>query len=284
MCGVPICQKTGKGRAKLYCDECLKKRDRVGESERTCRTCGKTWMRQGPGRVAKYCSRRCRHVAEQPKRSQEVVCVRCQKPWISKSGHGKLCPDCHHWRPSSGQHVRCLQCGKCFYRRPSCTQQHCSRRCLHDSLRTWHACKHCGNVFSRRKYRTNDSRQYCCIQCYWDAYGMDGSVAAKLKGRWAGNTRRRCRKAGVPYDPSVTLAKVAERDAYQCQICGRQCNRSWIVNKSSRKPHSRNRTIDHIVPIVAGVHGHEWHNVQCACLACNLKKGKRRTHGQLRLL
>jgi hypothetical protein len=284
MCGTSLCQKAGKGRAKLYCSGCRRARYQVGESQMQCRTCGKTWMRRGPGRVAKYCSPRCRHLAEQPKRRKKVACVRCGKTWTSLSGQGKLCPDCHHWRPSSGSHVECKQCGKRFYRSPSCTQQHCSRLCLHASLRTWHTCLHCGKEFSRRKYRSNDKRQYCRMQCYWDAHGMDGSVAARLKGRWAGNTRKRCRKAGVPYDPSITITKVAERDAYQCQICMRQCNRSWLVRKSTRKPHPLNRTIDHIVPIVAGVHGHEWHNVQCACVSCNLKKGHKRHMAQLRLL
>lgn len=284
MCSAPIAQVLGKGRARLYCGKCLLKRHRVGRSEMTCRVCGKTWMREGPGRIAKYCSPRCARAFLYPKRAKEIDCIRCNSTFVSKTGKGRLCPQCHHWRPSHGERVDCLHCGHGFYRRPSCSQMYCSRKCLHAALRTWHRCKHCAKVFSRRKYRASDKREYCCMQCYWDAHGMDGSASRRLAGRHTGNTRKRCRKMGVPYDPSVTIARVAERDAHQCQICGRQCNPTWLVSKATRRPHPRNRTIDHIVPIAAGRHGHEWHNVQCACLACNVKKGSRWSFGQLRLL
>jgi hypothetical protein len=149
---------------------------------------------------------------------------------------------------------------------------------MHDSKRSWHVCKHCRVSFSRRKYRAGDKREYCCIQCYWDAHGMDGSKAAKARmyGNCLGNTRRRCRSFGVPYDPKVTIERVAERDGYRCQLCGSQCNHKWLVAKHSRRPHPRNRTVDHIVPLAAGVFGHEWHNVQCACYSCNVKKSNRR--------
>ena len=284
-CDAPICQMAGKGRAKLYCNECGKKRHQVGKSQMQCRTCGKIWMRCGPGRTAKYCSPQCRHLAKQPKRRKEMACVRCCKTWASKSGYGKLCPGCRHWRPSSGSHVECKHCGKCFYRSPSCTQQHCSRLCLHAALRVWHACLHCGKQFSRRKYRSNDTRQYCRIQCYWDANGMDGSKAAKARsyGLCVGGVRKRCRRFGVPCDPNVTVEKVAKRDEYVCQLCGKQCNKAWLVAKEKRTPHPRNRTVDHIIPLSEGLYGHEWHNVQCACYSCNVKKSDNRTTDQLRL-
>lgn len=285
VCSAPVSQTLGKGLARLYCRECIRKRYRAGASCMTCQGCGKVWMRDGPGRPAKWCSQQCRHAAEYVKRRKVTACRRCGEAFVSTTGRGRLCPQCHHWKPRCGTTTACVRCNKPFYCAPANrTQQFCSRQCLHETKKKWHACGNCGNLFSRRKYRANDRRQYCCVQCYWDAHGMDGTVAARLNGRWAGKTRKRCRKAGVPYDPTVTIQKVAERDAYQCQICGKQCNTSWLVHKASRKPHSRNRTIDHIVPIVAGVCGHEWHNVQCACLSCNVKKGSKWRFGQLRLL
>lgn len=283
-CNAAISQTLGKGRARRYCGKCLLKRHRVGQRQMACCVCAKTWTRKGPGRAPKYCSSRCRHVADKPKRRKEVTCERCHAPFVSKSGSARLCNQCCHWRPCHGNVVECQQCRREFYRTPCSVQAYCSLQCQYAAKKVWHTCLHCGQQFSRRKYRANDKRQYCRMQCYWDAHGMDGSVAAKLKGRWAGNTRKRCRKAGVPYDPTVTIDKVAERDAYQCQLCGNQCNMSWMVDRRSRKPHPRNRTIDHIVPIVAGVHGHEWHNVQCACVSCNLRKGRKWRVSQLRLL
>ena len=285
-CNAPVSQTIGKGRARLYCSECLRKRYLVGKRQMTCSVCGKTWTREGPGRASKYCSSSCRHTADKPRRRKEATCERCNVCFVSHAhgGSARLCHKCCHWRPCRGDTVQCQHCSQDFYRRPSSVQAYCSLKCQHEAKKVWHTCLHCGKKFSRRKYRANDKRQYCRMQCYWDAHGMDGSVAAKLKGRWAGNTRQRCRKAGVPYDPTVTIDRVASRDAYQCQLCGNQCNRSWMVHKRSGKPHPRNRTIDHIVPIVAGVHGHEWHNVQCACVSCNLKKGRKWCVAQLRLL
>jgi hypothetical protein len=288
-CGVPVKQAHGKGRARLYCDSCRSARAKAACISQgklaTCVECGRRWTSKvTSGRHPLHCSAECRRSAIARRRAKTVKCSRCNSTFVSKTGKGRFCPQCRRWRPSQGEQVECLQCGRSFYRQPSCSQMYCSRKCLHDALRTWHTCKHCAKVFSRRKYRASDKREYCCMQCYWDAHGMDGSVSRALAGRHTGNTRKRCRKAGVPYDSSITINKVSERDAYQCQLCGKQCNPAWLVNKRTRTPHPRNRTIDHIVPIAAGVHGHEWHNVQCACLACNMKKGASRIASQLRLL
>lgn len=295
-CGAVLPPYAGIGRLRKYCVPCgrrashrrFRQRQKSRLPSRLCVICGKAIHKQGPGRKGVCCSPQCRSLRrsrdQSLRRATNTTCIRCGESFQAKTQKARLCTQCQYWRPSRGQQVECMQCGRGFYRRPSCSQAYCSRKCLHDALKTWHRCRHCDKVFSRRKYRASDKREYCCIQCYWDANGMDGSVARRLAGRHTGNTRKRCRKMGVPYDPSVTIARVAERDANQCQICRRQCNPTWLVSKTTRRPHPRNRTIDHIVPIAAGRHGHEWHNVQCACLACNVKKGSRWSFGQLRLL
>ena len=277
-CGCAIEQKQGKGRAKRYCDACMLRRYQAGPSTMNCSVCGAAWVRQGAGRPAKQCSPQCKLVSRNRRQQKRVACEKCHTPFITKTGKGRLCRACRWVKPSNGTAAACLQCGTSFYRTSSSTQRYCSWRCMHDSKRSWHVCKHCRVSFSRRKYRAGDKREYCCIQCYWDAHGMDGSKAAKARmyGNCLGNTRRRCRSFGVPYDPKVTIERVAERDGYRCQLCGSQCNHKWLVAKHSRRPHPRNRTVDHIVPLAAGVFGHEWHNVQCACYSCNVKKSNRR--------
>lgn len=288
LCSSEIEQKAGKGRAKLYCDDCRRLVDRAPPASPTrhsCLECKREWVHPATaGRKPKYCSAVCRQRWRDRERAATMQCTRCNADFVSATGRARFCRSCDRWRPLTGQNVPCVMCGTAFYRSASSTKKHCSRACCAASIKKTFECKHCKKVFSRRKYRKGDSRQYCSIQCYWDAYGMTGRTTARLNGNWTGNARRRCRKAGVPYDPSVTVSRVAERDAYQCQICKRQCNRKWLVGKQSRKPHMLNRTIDHIIPIVAGIYGHEWRNVQCACLECNMKKGARRLHGQLRLL
>lgn len=287
-CGVPVEQKPGRGRAKLYCDACRSRMYREAPAApalHECVECGRRWVKQASaGRKPKFCSMQCRHKWRHRQRSASVQCMRCHITFVSSTGRARYCRACDRWRPSAGQSVPCDVCDALFYRRPSSTRKHCNVECRRASVRKSFTCKTCDRAFSRRKYRKSDTRQYCCIQCYWDAHGMTGRTTARLNGNWVGNARRRCRKAGVPYDPSVTVAKVAERDGYECQICRRECNRTWLVGRHSRKPHPLNRTVDHIVPLAAGVHGHEWHNVQCACLSCNMKKGAKRRQAQLRLL
>lgn len=129
MCGTSLCQKAGKGRAKLYCSGCLKKRYTVGPRQITCCICGKTWEQDGRGAHAKYCSSKCRYLAEKPKRAKGKVCQRCSQHFISKTGRGRLCPDCHHWKPSRGQQVSCEQCGVKCYATPSRGRRFCSVAC-----------------------------------------------------------------------------------------------------------------------------------------------------------
>lgn len=279
MCGCGIEQKLGKGRAKLYCGPCRKRRECVGPKIATCVSCGKSWPKNCRGRTPRWCSPHCRYKNQ----ARSVRCERCDAEFVSATGNARLCPSCHHYRPCAGDHISCKTCGESFYRPASSGQEYCSRKCLWHSKRTWRECKHCKRLFSRRKYRTDDRREYCCIQCYWDDHGMTGACAAKQKGHWHGNARRRCRRFAVAFDRTVTLKRVAERDNNVCQICNATCNEGWVVNKRTRRPHPRNRSIDHIVPLSAGVYGHEWSNVQLACIECNMKKSDKRMSCQRRL-
>lgn len=285
MCGHGIEQKPGKGRARLYCCQCLRRREHVGPKIATCDYCGKSWQKSGRGRMPRWCSTSCRHKGENltRDRSASLHCQACRAVFFSKSGKARFCSVCKFAGRRRGRVVQCKICGKEAYCTPKGRREYCSRECLWNLKRTFNECKHCRKVFHRRKYRADDRREYCCIQCYWDANGMTGAIAAKLKGSWSGNARRRCRKFGVAFDCTVTLKRVAERDNNVCQVCNARCNDAWIVNKRTRRPHPRNRSIDHIVPLSAGMYGHEWSNVQLACIECNMRKSNKRTSCQRRL-
>ena len=289
-CGSAIGQPKAKGRPRLYCDSCravrAKEASVVPPRQHTCVECGKTWSSKWNPR---YCSDKCQRKGESKRRralcATEKNCERCGVSFVSLSGRARMCPKCHHFRPLNGETVSCKTCGEMFYRTPSSRRGYCSRKCAHAAKRTIHTCNHCGKQFFRRKYRNSDTRKYCRIQCYWDANGMDGSKAAKARsyGLCLGNVRKRCRRFGVAYDPTVTIEKVAERDRYVCQLCGKKCNTSWLVAKGKRTPHPRNRTVDHIIPLSESLYGHEWRNVQCACYSCNVRKSSNRRTDQLRL-
>jgi len=67
----------------------------------------------------------------------------------------------------------------------------------------------------------------------------------------------------VPYTLNVPLSRrtIILRDKCTCQYCGRQLAREEA-------------TIDHVVPKSRGGET-AWHNVVCACRACNMRKGSR---------
>lgn len=94
----------------------------------------------------------------------------------------------------------------------------------------------------------------------------------KRHKKLCGDFRRRCRKFNVRYDPKVTRPAVFKRDGYRCHICKKKTLAKYVV--SGGRAHPRSPTVDHHpYPLSAGIKGHEWDNVRCACLRCNVRKG-----------
>lgn len=111
-------------------------------------------------------------------------------------------------------------------------------------------CAVCGEMFYSQY-----PKKYCTDKC-----------KRKSKGS---NIRKRCKKYGVYYDPSVTSIKVFARDQYKCKICGLMCNtddNSWNGYFGAYSP-----TVDHIIALKNGG-THTWDNVQCAHAICNSNK------------
>jgi 5-methylcytosine-specific restriction endonuclease McrA len=100
--------------------------------------------------------------------------------------------------------------------------------------------------------------------------------AAKKRER----KRREAVKRGIQHD-SYTLAEIAARDRYYCQLCTPR--RRVAMNKIV--PHPKAPTIDHVVPLAQG--GDDTRaNVQLAHFICNCLKsdGVVGTGEQLRLM
>lgn len=90
--------------------------------------------------------------------------------------------------------------------------------------------------------------------------------------KMCGDFRKRCRKFDVSYDPKVTRRAVFHRDGFRCHICKKKTLRKYVVRDG--RAHPRSPTVDHHpYPLSAGIKGHEWDNVRCACLKCNVRKG-----------
>lgn len=98
-----------------------------------------------------------------------------------------------------------------------------------------------------------------CHQC-------SGKAPSEIRNRRAAKSRRRARQRGLVHQ-SIDPILVFERDRWRCKLCG------------TRTPKAKRGTIDpdapeldHIVPLALGG-TRTWGNVQCACRACNQKKG-----------
>lgn len=158
---------------------------------RSCRNCGKQFVRTGKGEPTQYCGHPCRiecRKAEDRGRERKPVnrrlrpCVVCGKPEIAK----ELCST-HYMRVRAhgdpnftlrGLRVEkpCGYCSKAMSLRPAQAKKTecCSRRCSmklrasREGKRTEHGfwCAGCGDWSGRRQRSSKDVGKYCSRECY----------------------------------------------------------------------------------------------------------------------
>jgi hypothetical protein len=163
----------------------------------------------------------------------------------------------------------CVVCAKPFVREKRSNSVTCCGACSKKVV-LQRSCAVCGgSVPVRLSGRNAKARRIRaeCKQC------MSRKWRKRCNGNRKGNDhRKRCRKFGVPYDPSVKPVLVYQRDGYVCHVCNRKTLMVFATIGSS--PHPRSPTVDHHpYPLSVGVMGHVWENVRCACWECNTKKG-----------
>lgn len=186
----------------------------------------------------------------------------------------------------------CVDCGTCGEqqvrgrKRLRCELCRKAHQATLDSQRDWTArrlpplplvaCAGCGTEYQPRR---RDQR-WCSKRCNSAHYGAllragqgrRGGLSPEARKRqrlsWqAKNRRRRAAKRGGVSEP-YTLAQIAERDRYRCQLCGKR------VPMAVKVPDRQAPTIDHIVPVSEG--GDDTRaNVQLAHFGCNSSKGAR---------
>ncbi len=155
----------------------------------------------------------------------------------------------------------CLNCGQPIRKMNRSTQRYCSLQCA-DSHSSESKCIDCGDAISNKG---NGRPKLRCRKCKVRRQRKSESVRLKS------NHRKRCRLYGVRWDSKVTAAKVFERDGFKCHLCKRKTLLTFVFVDG--RPDPRSPTIDHHpYPLSAGVLGHEWDNVRCACWGCNTKK------------
>lgn len=159
------------------------------------------------------------------------------------------------WRSAAILHD-CKNCGRlCLNGSDTCCSIRCGKRIKVSSY-----CKDCSEPFT---HSVLHKRKRCkqCLRRY----------KHKSKNRLSRNHRKRCRKNGVPFDPSIKTREVCARDNYICHVCKKKV--LPVFTKKGRVVHPRSPTVDHVIPLSAGIKGHTWDNVRCACFECNWKKG-----------
>lgn len=209
-----------------------------------------------------YCSRGCAGAdARECKRSFHGKSVECRQALYMANWF-------HSWEAERPEWMECEACSKKIERQSS-MQRVCSEACRYRLEKPLHeACLDCGS-------QLNADTRYVrrCEPCRKKRISW-------LKKQAGKTPKKRCKRHGVPCDPSVKSRKVFERDGYICQLCMRKCLPKFTVIDDM--PHPLSPTVDHILAIALGIKGHTWDNVQCACWECNVAKGAS-ARGQLRL-
>lgn len=249
-------------KGRKYCTRsCMRKALRSKES--TCENCGKIFSRHKHSRDScLYCTKACYFEAKRAGRVS--VTYNHQASW-HRGGKYASAPSVRFARSLPKVLRRCLAalsrasseieesslCEVCGELCVAADVSYCSHECA-KQVRVEASCDKCGKHF----LRNGASRIKRCKLC-----------RKGKRNRLAANNRKRCRKYGVPYDPSLSSRVVFEMDQYVCYICKRK------TDPSLGHRHPRYPTVDHVVPLSAGIYGHVIGNVRCACSRCNTHKG-----------
>lgn len=117
-------------------------------------------------------------------------------------------------------------------------------------------CEDCLSIFSSLY---GHSLAKLCLPCSVERL-------VKLKRESGNSNRARARRRGLKVERFDEKA-ILERDRWTCQLCGIKTPKRLRNTYNPRAPE-----VDHIVTLAQGGH-HTPDNVQCACRACNSKKG-----------
>lgn len=320
-CGAKIIHDRRRGPKARYCSQKCRNSAPRPFREFTCAVCSSTFLSRQTKAIV--CGRACqtrRHskiISEAakvkgPPAHRRRICSKCGIPFVMRNPSGRarrgltqeglfcsrFCRDAQRTvysskreakhaanRRSRARHglplARFCICGAAIThgrRCKPCAVTHVREQCRAEreekvrsavSLHAKSNCKRCSAEFvpiavnrGGRLHRRVFCSAECCRSFHRDDVGR--------------NHRKRARYFGVPYEP-VNPVRVLERDRYRCMICGVKTPRRLRGTIQPNAPE-----LDHRVPLAAGG-GHTWDNVQCACRRCNLRKGGKRSEGQMTL-
>ena len=274
-CGDPIQTSAGRGRPRLFCNQCSRPKcgkDATGTATQSrpgtptvCEWCGNTFLSPA-GRTT--CSDRCR----QSKRWATVPrqpCAGCGDQ--TSKPLGQTGARCQHCRPQMFDHGT-----RKGYRDGKCRCDQCKAWKLADSRLTAQRVKASADTRPRCVdegcARPMCSRGMCKMHYkrWARAHGMINSPSEdwRTPRRTALLIQRRAivRGATGPAD-RFTVHDLIARDGNTCGICGEPI-------EGTRYPHPMSASIDHIIPISLGG-PHTLTNARATHLRCNIRRGNR---------
>lgn len=266
----------------------------VGPRQMCCLCCGLTFYSE---RKKKYCSKVCNSTAQNRKAGSVPKAVYLER--VSNPENKFCCEFCGkqtYRRPSGSNRAsgyanrwcsmacRVAQGAATVERKAQESKKAAAVRALVRAIKSLakqlsppepaHACtcEACGVAYERRKGRSKVVCQLCMEQRKVANKLKHRELrrknpkhkAAKLKAKAIRRSKERCTEA-----QAIDPFKVFDRDKWRCQLCGVSTPKRLRGTYVDKAPE-----LDHVVPLALGG-SHTWANVQCACRACNSRKGAR---------
>lgn len=199
----------------------------------------------------------------------------CGTSLAGRRSHAKWCSEaCRLWTyHNPGRPARCIcrYCGASIVRRwvAFCSDV-CRRHYAKPPRTNRYRCNECSCEFWRQVGATTRSgRVFCSETCQVRNYWRRPTA----KAHWGA---RRARKVAA-FDELVRCDVVADRDKWQCHLCGK------YINPNAAWPDGQSLSMDHVVPLSVGGR-HSYANIRAAHLRCNLSKNARAQGEQLMMI
>lgn len=226
------------------------------QSPRRELTCSQTCFNKRRNRRNQIKANRRNHLKTIERNKLPQVCDWCSTEYV-KPRKTKYCSD--ECLQIGSRSKRCIDCKEPFTKQSSfdlCCECRPAKPAKEKIVKVpvFRHCRFCDKSFKVGK----QAKKFCSNVC-----------RVKFDKRsWPANHRRRARKYGVSYDPSVTLRAAIERFGRGCSWCGE------LILGIGNATDPEGACLDHVVPMSLRElsPGHVWSNVQVLHNRCNSRK------------
>lgn len=206
------------------------------------------------------------------------TCLHCKKKYVNKRRHlnegikfcSRECSFAHKAEKAELKYSKvffstCVVCAKAWAARRS--RATCSSKCEQERVRR----------YSRERFKAQQALAVAsrapipckvCGELFKPMHGASELCSKQCANKFSGHNATRAKAYGVDRG-YFNERRILVRDKWRCKLCGVKTPEKLRGKNLPNSPE-----IDHIIPLSQGG-PHRQHNVQCACRACNIKKGAR---------